>query len=195
MDDKFFFNISVKNKVFTWTPPSTASRLSWKIFDNFEFSSYDAKTGALYNNSYFHNHFFGLPQNHKEYKLILTCRNPYTRARTGMDNTPREYLIRNLEDTFQSSNHFYFISLLKTRKPDYFIRVENLLEDYLKIPFIRESEFYKSGEMEKLIGDNPYKTKRFNNRPKIDKQIADLIYYSNVYYFELLGYDKNSWKE
>ena len=69
------------------------------------------------------------------------------------------------------------------------------MEDYLKIPFIRESYFYKSGEMEKLMGDNPFKGKVYLNRPTIDKKLADLIYYNNLYYFELLGYDKNSWKQ
>jgi len=190
-------NISKKNKVFVWTPMSTASRLAWKIFDNFEFSSYNVNNGGvLLKNSFEHNHFFGLPQNHEEYKLILTCRNPYTRATAGIDGlNSREDLIRQLEQQYQNPLHLRFYSLLKYRKPDYFLRVENLLEDYLKIPFIRESDFYKSGKMEKLMGDNPYKNKVYINRPIIDKKIADLIYYNNSYYFELLGYDKNSWKQ
>lgn len=193
-------NISEKNKVFVWTPAHTASRLAWKIFDNFEFSSYDVKNGgAFLKNSFEHNHFIGLPKNHEEYKLILTCRNPYTQSTSGFDgmypDKVQENFNRSIESRFQESYHFNFISHLKYRKPDYFIRVENLLEDYLKIPFIRESEFYKSGKMEKLMNRNPFKEKKYTYRPVLDKRLADLIYYNNAYYFDLLGYDRNSWKK
>lgn len=194
------FNISEKHKAFTWTPPSTASRLSSKVFDNFDFWSYvhspnTEVDGLLFKKSYVHNHLIGLPKNHEDYKIILTCRNPYTRALAGTNNVTTEYFVRSLEDLFQSRYHNNFINLLKLRKPDYFIRVENLLEDYKKIPFIYESDFYKSGELEKLINNNPYKTPAYFNRPIIDKKAADLIYYSNVYYFDLIGYDKNSWRQ
>jgi len=190
-------NISEKNKVFVWSPPGTASRLAWKIFDNFEFYSYDVNNnGMLLKKSFEHNHYIGLFKNHENYKLILTCRNPYTSVTAGIDGVnSQEDLIRQLEQKYQSAHHLLFYSLLRKRKPDYFLRVENLMEDYLKIPFIRESDFYKSGEMEKLMGDNPFKGKVYLNRPTIDKKLADLIYYNNLYYFELLGYDKNSWKQ
>jgi len=188
-------NISEKNKAIVWTPRSTASRLAWKIFDNFEFFSYDVRNGnTLHQQRFEHNHFIGLPKNHREYKLIMTCRNPYTQATAGHDgNAAQENFERSLESEYQESNHFNFVSHLKHRKPDYFIRVENLLEDYLKIPFIRESDFYKSGELEKLINKNPFKGKVYMNRPVLNKRLADLIYYNNTYYFDLLGYDKNSW--
>lgn len=190
-------NISEKNKVILWMPQSTASRLATLIFNNFDFSSYNARKGGVFlGNTIEHNHYIGLPINHKDYKLILTCRNPYTQATAGFDGTDsQERLERSLEEKFQSGYHLNFINHLKYKTPDYFIRVENLLEDYLKIPFIRESEYYKSGEMEKLMNDNPFKQKVYTNRPKLDKKLADLIYYNNSYYFELLGYDKNSWKE
>lgn len=190
-------NISEKNKVFVWSPSSTASRLAWKIFDNFDFCSYDVNNeGVLLKKSFEHNHYIGLFENHENYKLILTCRNPYTRATAGWDNdNVNKNFLKVLEGQYQSPLHYKFISLLKLRKPDYFIRVENLLEDYLKIPFIRESDFYKSGQMEKLINKNPYRDKVYLNRPKLDKKLADLIYYNNSYYFELLGYDKDSWKQ
>lgn len=189
-------NVSEKNKVIVWSPPHTASRLAWKIFDNFEFSSYDVRDGLkLIKNSYEHNHFIGLPTNHKEYKLILTCRNPYSSSTSGFDGEgSQDNFRKSIETHYQEQYHFNFISHLKFRKPDYFIRVENLMEDYLKIPFIKNSEFYKSGEMKKLMENNPFKQKQYQNRPKLDKKLADLIYYNNIYYFDLLGYDKDSWK-
>jgi hypothetical protein len=193
-------NISEKNKVFVWTPAHTASRLAWKIFDNFEFSSYDVMNGGvLLKNSFEHNHYIGLPKNHLDYKLILTCRNPYTQSTSCYDGMfpkkVQEGFEIGLESRFQEKYHFNFISLLKYRKPDYFIRVENLLEDYLKIPFIRESEFYKSGELEKLMNKNPFKEKVYYHRPVLDKRLADLIYYNFSYYFDLVDYDRNSWKK
>lgn len=190
-------NISEKNKVVTWTPAHTASRLACKIFDNFDFVSYNvSKGGKIWKKGFEHNHYIGLPENHLDYELIMTCRNPYTSCTAGFDGAgAQENLIKSLEETYQSDYHINFYNFLKYRKPDYFIRVENLLEDYLKVPFIRYSEFYKSGEMEKLINNNPFKNKVYTNRPVIDKKLADLIYYNNSYYFELLGYDKNSWKK
>lgn len=190
-------NISEKHKVIVWTPRSTASRLASKIFENFEFCSYDVHNGGvLLKKSFEHNHFIGLPKNHLDYKLIMTCRNPYTRLTAGFDgDNAQKNLEKSLETDFQGHLHYSFISHLKYRKPDFFIRVENLLEDYLKIPFIRESQFYQSGEMEKLINNNPFKNTVYHNRPVVDKRLADLIYYNNVYYFDLLGYDKNSWQK
>ncbi len=193
-------NLSEKNKVITWTPPHTASRLAWKIFDNFDFSCYDLDNrGTLLKNSYDHNHYIGLPKNHHEYKVILTCRNPYTQSTSGFNgmdyNKVQDDFSVSLENRFHQNYHLNFISHLRFRKPDYFVRVENLLEDYLKIPFIRESEFYKSGDMEKLINKNPYRDTQYYHRPILDKRLADLIYYNNIYYFDMLGYDKNSWKE
>lgn len=190
-------NLSEKNKVILWMPQSTASRLATLIFNNFDFCSYNIrKGGVLLGNTIEHNHYIGLPINHKDYKLIMTCRNPYTQVTAGFDGVDsQEKLVRSLEEKYQSVYHMNFINHLKYKTPDYFLRVENLLDDYLKIPFIRESEFYKSGEMLKLMSDNPFKNKIYRNRPVIDKKLADLIYYNNSYYFELLGYDKDSWKQ
>ena len=189
-------NVSEKNKVFTWTPPHTASRLAWKILDNFDFSSYDVDEGMkLVQHNFNHNHYIILPNNHNDYKLILTCRNPYFSSSSGLDGENiQERFSYAMETQFLNLYHKNFISNLKLRKPDYFVRVEILLEDYLKIPFIRESEFYKSGEMERLINNNSFKNTVYHNRPVLDKRLADLIYYNNIYYFELLGYHKDSWK-
>ncbi len=190
-------NISERNKVITWTPAHTASRLASKIFDNFDFDSYDVnKGGTFLKKGFEHNHYIGLPKNHQEYKLIMTCRNPYTSVTAGFDgDNAQERLQVSLEEAYQDKYHLDFMTFLRYRTPDYFIRVENLLEDYLKIPFIRYSKFYTSGEMQKLIDDNPFKAKVYIKRPIITQQLADLIYYNNSYYFELLGYDRNSWKK
>ncbi len=93
-------NISEKNKVILWMPQSTASRLATLIFNNFDFSSYNGRKGGVFlGNTIEHNHYIGLPINHKDYKLILTCRNPYTQATAGFDGTDsiviKVYLLLN----------------------------------------------------------------------------------------------------
>ena len=189
-------NISEKYKAFVWTPASTASKLAWKIFENYEFSSFDIKDGGkLYKKKFCHGHFIHLPENHNEYDLILTCRNPYNRVTAGFDRPDSQKIVeKNLQLYYESEYHKTFVSLLKERKPNYFIRVENIYEDYSKIPFIINSEFFQSGKMKELIYNNKFKNKIYKHRANLNEDLAELIYQKESYYFELLGYDKNSWK-
>ena len=82
------------------------------------------------------------------------------------------------------------------RIPDYSVRVENLYDDYSKIPFIVESEYYKSGQLKKDVEVKVNVSNEDENlwRNFYTQEIADIIYYRMPRYFELFGYDKNSWK-
>jgi hypothetical protein len=82
------------------------------------------------------------------------------------------------------------------RVPDYFIRQEHLFEDYSKIPFIQNSDFYKSGLLKELCETKINHNKNtYDFRDYYDEMTADLVYYNFSKYFDLLGYDKNSWKK
>jgi hypothetical protein len=83
------------------------------------------------------------------------------------------------------------------RKPDYIIRVESMLDDYLKIPHVKHTEYYKSGELEKdcLIKKNSSDYTNFDWRSLYNQNIADMVYYNYAQVFELGGYDRNSWKK
>jgi hypothetical protein len=79
--ESILFNISEKHKSFTITPPGTGSRTFCKILNNFEFHTYELSNNNLNfkKNGVTHNHTFSLFPNHKDYKLIMTGRNPYNR--------------------------------------------------------------------------------------------------------------------
>jgi predicted nucleotidyltransferase len=83
------------------------------------------------------------------------------------------------------------------RIPDYAVRLENLYEDYSKIPFIVESEYYKSGELKKAITQKVNVSNEDETLWKkfYTQEIADIVYYRMPRYFDLFGYDKNSWKK
>jgi hypothetical protein len=88
-------------------------------------------------------------------------------------------------------------SKFSQRVPDYPVRLENLYEDYSKIPFIVESEYYKSGELKKATTQKVNVSNEDENLWKefYTQETADMVYYRMPRYFDLFGYDKNSWKK
>ena len=190
-------NISETNRAFIWTPEKTASNLASMIFNHFDFSAYDVKTKEKVSNGFkhFHSNFFF--EGHEHYDFIMTCRNPYDRflSINGYGTLPYEKLKSNLEIFFTTKvSHSQMNKNLMIRKPDFIIRVENMLEDYLKIPFVRESEFYKSGQLEQMVELKVNSSQIEKSKSIMDSQLADLIYYNNIIFFDLCGYEKNSWK-
>jgi hypothetical protein len=83
------------------------------------------------------------------------------------------------------------------RVPDYPVRLENLYEDYSKIPFIVESDYFKSGELKNEVNKKINVSNEDENlwRKFYTQEIADIIYYRMPRYFELFEYEKNSWKQ
>jgi hypothetical protein len=77
------------------------------------------------------------------------------------------------------------------------VRVESLYEDYSKIPFIVESDYYKSGELKKMTTQkiNVSNKDEFLWKKFYTQEIADIVYYRMLRYFEMFGYDKDSWKK
>lgn len=190
-------NISDKHKAFFWTPEKTASNLASIVFDNFDFYAYDTKRKQKVSNGVKHFHSNCFFEGHEEYDFILTCRNPYDRFLSAKGYNTMTY------DRFKSDLEIYFSDLgghirlmknLSIRKPDYIIRTENILEDYLKIPFIKDSELNKSGQLEKILNTKINATTFEKSKEILDTQLADLIYYNNIIFFDLCGYEKNSWR-
>ena len=93
--------------------------------------------------------------------------------------------------------YFYKYGFFLGKTPKYFLRVENLYHDYIQIPFIRNSKLNKSGLLYELCN------KKLNSNSKNIKSMkeyytqdmADYIYTNFKHYFDLLGYDKDSWKK
>ena len=179
----------------------TATTLAKKILKNFGFHSYKVHDGVVdFSNEYdMHAHSSCLFSTHMDFRFIATIRNPYTTLFSEY-SSDRKITPEGFKEYLETR----FINLKKVdgffsrweRMPDYSIRVENVLEDYLKIPFIKESDLNKSGQLKSIIDSKPNKN-RYNLPWKdfYDKKTADLVYYNTSHYFDMFGYDKNSWKK
>ena len=194
--------ISDELKYFLWTPPKTASIHAVNIFSFFPFDtivcSPDRKEITSHDFLPLHNHNLDLFEGHVDYKLICTARNPLKRifsAYIYVNKTKNDVSVRGFRDFFKQmmeENDVFWTSGIKNldRTPDYYIRQEHLFEDYIKIPFIRESKLYSCGFLEELC------QKKVNRSPETKLDIKecyteDMIHY--VYteykdYFDRLGY-------
>lgn len=190
-------NISDKHRVFFWTPNKTASTLATEIFGNFDFYAYDTQKKEKVADKVMHFHTNCFFDGHENYDFILTCRNPYDRflSASGYSKLPYDKVKFELEKFFsERKGHVRMIMNLQIRKPDYIIKTETILEDYLKIPFIKNSELYRSGKLKQLIDSKPNRTVSEKSREIMDTDLADLIYYNNITFFDLCGYEKDSGK-
>lgn len=152
-----------------------------------------------------HNHTCILFENHMDYKFIISVRNPYSMmisqsgvAADKVSLDKKELAKIRIENIIQNPvimdgccNCFH------QRKPDYFIRLENLYEDWLKVPFAKTEELHFPGQLKKqteIIMNNQPNTGGEYWKQFYDQSLADSVYYSQPDTFELFGYDRNSWK-
>lgn len=196
-------NISEKFKTFLWLWDKTGTSHAKEVLSNFSFGFYDVscEPKKIVSTSITQYHHCSLFKGHESYKLIATARNPYSRLFSYFNMTfPKEKITKEnfrdfVEEKIQSPNNFDCANF-HLRKPDYFLKIENLYEDYCKIPFIYESDLRKKNILKIMCnnvvnkGKNDFFWKDFYNQAT-----ADLVFYSTQQYFYLLSYDKNSWKK
>lgn len=200
----YFLNVSEKHKSFIWSQPKTGSTSFINVFKNLDFYRWDFdKDGLLVEKTdhILHNHNCKLFQGHENFTFIASARNPYASAYSMF----RLHTVNKFDGIEILERHFLpnFNSLagcchcFNERIPDYFIRLENLFDDYSKITFIVQSDLYKSGKLFDLckVKLNSSGTPENKWKEFYDKDTADLVYYSNANYFEILGYHKDSWME
>lgn len=206
------FNVSQKHMVILWLWQKCGTSHMIKIMNKYDFKYYKIRGDSLIllKNHVVQKHYCNLFHGHENYKILAAVRNPYSRFFSEYTSTRfglREDFICNETNKekfrlfiYQRTVYSHSISNncvdFSERIPDYPVRLENLYEDYSKIPFIVESEYYKSGELKK---ETTKKINVSNNdenlwRKFYTQEIADIIYYRMPRYFELFGYDKNSWK-
>lgn len=222
--NEFIVIANIKHRVIAWTPPKTASTSADYILSNLGFIPCLSDGTHLSPNPKLspHNHTCRLFDSHETYKLLSTIRNPYDLMVSIFKNSYQSsdgywnYLGNKEEkpeknklsleefDSFLNSYFYGKESGLKyfecynylIRKPDYIIRTESMFEDYIKIPFVVNTEYYSSG---KLYNDCQFKRNKshvdnLDFRTLYSQSLADIVYYNLAHVFELGGYDKNSWK-
>jgi hypothetical protein len=207
---KSFINVSKKHKTILWLWRKCGSTHMTKVMNNFGFKQHEIYNDKLIlvKNEVEKNHKCTLFKGHENYKILAAVRNPYTRFFSDytFKRIPQAFTCseQNLENfrryVYQTAIYNEVLNddcvNFPIRIPDYPVRLENLYEDYSKIPFIVESDYYKSGELHK---DTMIKVNVSNEDENLWKQfytqeIADIIYYRTSKHFDLFGYDKNSWK-
>jgi hypothetical protein len=182
-----------------------------EILKGFDFKYYtlENNTLVLRNTNIVQDHSCNVFPGHENYKLLAAIRNPYAKffsefiftnktEKIEYSQKNKERYLKDLESRLNQRLRFmdnccdFF-----DREPDYPVRLENLFEDYSKIPFIIESDYYKSGRLKEKtkIRVNVSNEDEFSWKKFYTQQTADMVYYRMPRYFELFGYDKNSWQQ
>jgi len=201
--NKVYSTISEKHKCFLWLLPRTGSNHMVSIMKNYDFKHYvhyDNKK-ELYDEKLGANHYCLLFNGHENYEFISSIRNPYSyevsffRMNKRVDN-PKESFKRYIHGRYYTRYGDEKAIMKFPRTPNFFIRMENLYEDYSKIPFIVNSEYYQSGELKKQV-ENKINNNIFDDRDWrefYDDECAEIVYSNNSEIFNLNHYDKDSYK-
>lgn len=199
--DRCFIRLSREHKAFIWLQAKCATTLAMGVTENFGFKNYLVKNNIIdfTQTSPGQHHVPCFFEGHEDYFFILTVRNPYHRIFSEYAQNPNgnkkdflKVLERKMMTPLQNMKPYFDFS---ERFPDYIIRVESAYEDYMKIPFIATSQYAKNKELLKLVNSIPNKRKNsLEMKNFYDQDIADLVYYGHIQYFEKFNYDKNSWK-
>ena len=203
-------NLSQEHKVILWLWKKCGTSHMSKIMNKYGFKYYRIEGSSLnlLNNHVVQKHYCNLFHGHEKYKILAAVRNPYSRFFSDFtfNRAPEEFIYNETNkekfrlSIYQSTVYSDILSNecvdFSQRVPDYPVRLENLYEDYSKIPFIVESEYFRSGELEKDINKKVNVSNEDENlwRKFYTQEVADMIYYRMPRYFELFGYNKNSWK-
>jgi len=200
---------SEKEKMILYLPGKTGTMHAAFMFNHFDFTTKifeeDTDEMILDYNTVIHHHSMNLPKNFEHYKIISTARNPYDTLVSSyhhqIKNVPeKERRFNNFKEYFSVNyngvDFYHKNGFLFNKNPDYFLRVESLYHDYIQIPFIRNSKLNKSGLLYELCNKKLHSNK--NNIKSLEEyytqDMADFTYEQFRNYFELLGYDKDSWK-
>ena len=197
------YTISEKHKTFVWLPPKCATNfISW-VLGYFEFSSIalDTETNQIHkirpNLSTHFGHSTILPPNHEELSFICAIRNPYHRVLSMYQSQVKDPSVGDFEKfideriVINKSLLFKFSSSLNDRSPDYLIRTENLYEDILKIPFIRDSDLNSSGILKNFCDKKINQSyNQLNPEEYLTPRIKEIIHSLSSDHFDLFGYER-----
>jgi len=198
------YTISENHKTFVWLPPKCATNfISW-VLAYFEFSSVaiDTETNQVHkimpNQSTHFGHSTIFPPNHEELLFICAIRNPYHRVLSMYQSHAKDPSVENfkkfIDERIIKNNHdtlFNFSSFFNDRSPDYLIRTENLYEDIIKIPFIRDSDLNSSGILKNFCDKKINKSyNQLNPDEYLTPNIKEIIHNLSSDHFDLFGYER-----
>jgi hypothetical protein len=197
-----------------WTPQKTGSMHATFIFTHFDFMTgfYQEETleskNKLDTRRIQHHHHCRLLDIHKNYDVIMTTRNPYSRFLSAFFYYT---IIYDKEITPQDFRKFFADEMEKPKIfrhsyqgydtiPKYFLRIENLYQDYLKIPFVRDSKLNECGILQDLckkeLNKNHNRAKEITStKDFFTMDMIDYFYDNFRNAFDIDGYEKDSYKQ
>ena len=197
------YTISEKHKAFVWLPPKCASNFISLVLAYFEFQyiALNTETNQINkirtNISTHFGHSTILPPNHEELLFICAIRHPYSRVLSlyqSLAENPSVDDFKKFIDERVNLHHspwFKFSSSFKDRSPDYLIRTENLCEDILKIPFIKNSDLNSSGVLKNFCERKINKSyHQLNPEEYLTPNIKEIIHNLSSDHFDLFGYER-----
>jgi len=174
---------------------------SW-IFTYFDFFTYSRKFDEnndfveLPNPALTMVHSFYLPPEVNNPKIVMTTMNPYDRflskfVFSWLKSEPPSvsdfdsYVIKSIENDSPIFNYPDNIN------PTYVIHLENAYEDYMKIPFVADSNISKSGILKEVLGKKMNESRfKLNKDEFLNQKNKELIYSYMKNQFESFGYEK-----
>jgi hypothetical protein len=156
-------NVNKQHKVIWWLPTRTASRSVSEILAHYNF--YNSLLNLPVSQSYTHS--IGIPKDCQDYTIVCNIRNPYAKVlstwhlrcfkqdeKTGdlvLDMPFSEFVAKHV--SVNSEEHEI---LRQSRKPDIYIRMENMVEDLKQLSFIDFNDPTVVTIMESWIKKNWY---------------------------------------
>lgn len=187
-----------KQYEFIWIGPErVGSRTTAKIFT---FCGFSCRGKQLsFGNALNYTHNSEIPEEFKDYKIICSGRNPYSRTLSLYKNfiykhenmTFKEYVFGltrgKPSDNFKDGDSKYrlFINPVLEKQPDYVVRLENFYEDIKKLPFIFNHLTEKQLEM---LCDHGKEIDEWESH--YDQEMKDLVYQHLKHHFDMWGYEK-----
>jgi hypothetical protein len=180
-------NYSEKYNSIWCAPPRTGSRCVTRILSYFGFSSDALERGDT--GDYFHSHEFEPDRIPEDVVIISNARNPYGRLYSlyknfGISTNSFEYFVLN--EFVNPTKHVSYLNEPRyIKKPDYIIRIENMKEDILKIPFIGDK-----------LNENQVDYLTQHGKPIEDwegfytQEMKDIVYNKWKIHFNFWGYEK-----
>jgi hypothetical protein len=184
-----------ENYKFVWIAPErVGSRSTCKIltYCGFMCRGQQLSSSSVYN----YTHHSQIPTKYKDYQIISSARNPYSRTlsiyktfitifKKGM--TFEEWILSlalgNPEKNFL--RYPTFTNPVLEKQPEYVIRLENIYEDFKKIPFIFNHLTEKQLEMMCEHGKEIDEWESYYTQ-----EMKDLVYKHLKHQFDMWGYEK-----
>lgn len=180
-------NISEKYRSIWIAPERTGSRTVAQILNYCGFS-HNGKPISLFDKHHY-SHKFNEPELFNDWTHICSARNPYARTYSIFKllnnkggSSFKDFVMKRKFDFIGKE---MFLKPIFLKKPEYVIRLENLKEDILKIPFIKT--YLTDTQLDYLIthGKQPSKWENY-----YDEEMKEVIYEVTKHQFDAWGYDK-----